>query len=775
MARTTQRAKTSADSKSPSVAITDPRFINIQTDPRFRLPSKKHGKVKLDKRFAHMLKDDDFAKRANVDRYGRKIEKGTGKKELERFYQVDDEEDDGEDHGPAQLPSSGESVDNLDDDEDVLEELAQVDRKYDPAREGGFSESSSDEESSDEDEQELEIGEDDIAGDRNQDIPMGEVSSRLAAVNMDWDNVRAVDLMAVASSFTPADGRILKVTVYPSEFGQEQMEREELEGPPKELFTTTKVPETENESSEDESDDEKLKKRLLQEDTGEEYSSNALREYQLSRLRYYYAVLECSSTSIAKALYDAMDSREYLTTANFFDLRFIPDETTFDATPRDECTTIPEGYRPNEFTTHALTHSKVRLTWDADDTARKEVQKRAFSRGDLEENDLQAYIGSDSSSEGEPQSVPGATKEMFDGPFNRNADRDSEPRLSKAEQKRQRMRALLGLSGEETKSTKPRDQNRPVGDIQVTFTSGLSASNQGGSVFENAPLGEETTREKYIRKEKERKVKRRERALARRSENEEVLEGNGNEEDLTSGSEGEDDDGVVGISNKPAPKKAKDRKDAQPAISADPFDDPFFNEPTAISKPTASARKASKKAKRAERDAQDAANASKRAELELLLLDDESKSTGVDGGPGVRHFDMKEIERQEKDAKKRGKKIKQNQKNRDGIGDEGGNDGADGFQMNVSDPRFANLYDSHEFAIDPTNPRFRGTEGMKKLLEEGRKKRKDRGGGGEEETGKSKSNKKVKVGKEQETGFAEAKSREDLKKLVDRVKGNTRR
>jgi hypothetical protein len=34
------------------------------------------------------------------------------------------------------------------------------------------------------------------------------------------------------------------------------------------------------------------------------------------------------------------------------------------------------------------------------------------------------------------------------------------------------------------------------------------------------------------------------------------------------------------------------------------------------------------------------------------------------------------------------------------------------------------VFESHEFAIDPSNPKFKATQGMKKLLEEGRKKRK---------------------------------------------------
>jgi hypothetical protein len=44
--------------------------------------------------------------------------------------------------------------------------------------------------------------------------------------------------------------------------------------------------------------------------------------------------------------------------------------------------------------------------------------------------------------------------------------------------------------------------------------------------------------------------------------------------------------------------------------------------------------------------------------------------------------------------------------------------------MPVDDSRFKAVFESHEFAIDPSNPKFKATAAMKKLLEEGRKKRK---------------------------------------------------
>lgn len=704
----------------------DPRFANIQSDPRYRLPSKRQTHVKLDKRFAHMLRDKDFSKNAAVDRYGRKLARDDTKKQLERFYQLDDEdEDDDEEEGDEE---GGVEVAR---DEDVRKELKRLDSSYDPARDGGFldsssEESSSDEEDDEEDEETGDLEELDFPDKQQGSVPMGEVTKRIAVVNLDWDNIRAEDLMAVFSSFVPSGGKVLKVSVFPSEFGKERIEREETEGPPKEIFAKKQDDDDydgEQEDVDSEEEEEKIKQSMLKDDEGQEFNSTELRRYQLERLRYFYAILTFSTKEVAKHVYDSVDGAEYLSSANFFDLRFVPDDTDFsDDKPRDECERIPDGYKPNDFVTDALQHSKVKLTWDAEDKSRKDAQARAFkgSRDDIDENDLKAYLASDNSDEeSEEEDV-----EVVD-----DTNGGSSQKVSKKEDERQRMRALLGLS---TEPARPSKSDRPVGEMEVTFTSGLAGEPNRDSIFENEPEKDETTIEKYVRKERERKKRRKEKYRAAKNGDEDAAEGAGED------------------SGKAAPKGDQGKEREQEEDLG--FDDPFFADPDG--KATAAARrKEEKRKKREEREAKEAEAAAHRAELELLMLDDKKSD--------VKHFDMNEIEKAEKQARRKGKgKGKSKAKGQDEAAV------TDDFQMDVSDPRFSRLFESHEFAIDPTNPKFKATSGMKALLDEGRKRRRDRDEKPEEpeeRTGK----------KKQKKGASKEAESEDLKKLVDKVKRKT--
>lgn len=684
--------------------VGDARFANFETDPKFRLPSKKQSKTKLDPRFSRLRSDPDFYSKASVDKYGRKISKEAGKKAVEKLYDVGDEDDsEDEDEEAQQEPArpSGKNRDTA-----VLRELKRVEKQgFDPIRDGGL-ESSSDESSSD-DESDVHVEEDAELPREDDAVPTGDISSRLAAVNMDWDNIRATDIMAVANSFVPADGRILNVVIYPSEFGTERLQREEIEGPPREIFASTAKENQDNRTILDdsldvaESEDETQTKTQLQGDgTGEEFDSTALRAYQLDRLRYYYAVITCSSANVAKAIYDNLDGREYLTSANFFDLRFVPDGTTFDQDVHDECEKLPDDYKPNEFMTGALTHSKVKLTWDADDTTRQEVQKRAFSRKELDENELQAYIGTDSSSSEDEADAAKADKAAS---LRQALGLEASVKVSKSKVKAK------------ASAKRDRDFPKPDGEMQITFTGGLLNDTGKGSVFENEIPVQETSMEKYIRKEKERKARRKERAQARK--------------------EGRDPDAKV----------EETLDDKMEPDEDDPFNDPFFaDDPKEAAKASRAESKKLRAKKREEKEQEAQATAAERANLELLMADEDDSK--------MRHFNMNEILKAEK-AKKKGKKGKKNMPVVE-----------DNFKINTADPRFAKLYESHEFAIDPTNPRFKETAGMKALLEEGRKKRKQ--GKDVDEPGHERDSKKSKKDP--------ASGEDDVKKLAARIKAKSK-
>ncbi|KAK9480232.1 hypothetical protein V1514DRAFT_366008 [Lipomyces japonicus] len=443
-----KREKKSTADGSRKPITTDPRFAKVHSDPRFALPKKKDTKIALDNRFKNKLTSDkDFIQKRVVDRYGRKVEKDIGEKELRRYYKLEKEDSDDDEEGG--LFSKG----------------------YDPARGEGLVSSSEEE-----DDTEEEVDDEDVfeATVEEEHVPRGDESSTFAVVNLDWDNVRADDLMVAFSSFSPPGGKVISVAIYPSEFGKERIAQEEIEGPPREVFKQKK------DEDNDDDDEEVDEKTIIKEDSGEDYDSSKLRKYQLQRLRYYYAVVRCDSVRTAKTIYDGCDGTEYEATSNFFDLRYVPEGMTFDDKPRDKSTKVPIGYRPNEFVTDALQHSKVRLTWDETPNDRVQFARRAFSRREIEEMDFKAYLASDSDDD----------------------DDDGEDDERSKDKLREKYKALLAESKENTGFDSKEDV-----DMEITFTPGLSTT-AGVEEHEHEQDPEETTIEKYKRKERERKQQR---------------------------------------------------------------------------------------------------------------------------------------------------------------------------------------------------------------------------------------------------------------------------
>lgn len=633
--------------KTPRKAVTsDPRFAVVHNDPRFNMPRRRDMKVTIDDRFkAKIAAEDDFKRKAVVDKYGRKISRDSSDKEFKRYYNMEDEDDEKKLKDQQDKESEADSESSSDEEEEEDKEKLKIDKIEKVKKPKGTleiasasedEESSSEEdsssedeavsrynrargedsdvsESSDEDSSEDEAEEEELVVEE-EEIQQGDETKTIAVVNLDWDNVRAVDLMATFSSFVPTKGRIESVSILPSEYGKMRMEKEDLQGPDPSLFAT-------NGKKKEKSAEELTTKDLFEEDEGEEVDSKSLRKYQLQRLRYYYAVVKCDSVATARNIYDNCDGTEFETTANFFDLRYVPDDMEFDDEPRDKCTMVPADYKPNYFVTDALQHSKVRLTWDETPVERMKLASKAFSRREIDDMDYKAYLASDSESEDEEQ--------------------------ANREDMKSKYKSLLSES--EYGSLLETGDKDDV-DMEVTFTPGLDESKSefgaGAPNSEGESEKEETTIEKYKRKEKERRKQRM-------------------EEWKKKNEDGEEDTG----------KKSKKGKQNKKNV-----------------KPTAEEAKTT-------------------AELELLMMEDNDEA-----GQKVQHFDMKEIVKAEKRAKRKGKKGSKS--------DEPAPAGMD-FEVDVKDDRFAKLFDDHEFAIDPTKPQFKKTSGMEKLLDERRRRTQD--------------------------------------------------
>lgn len=382
----------------------DARFSHLLKDPRFKKLPNKESKVKIDERFKPMLNDERFSIQYNVDKYGRKVNKKSTE-DLKKYYELSSSEDSSgaeeeeQVEGNAIIKSGHKLPEQL---KDKLKNL-----EVDYIRGEGILQSDSSSESSgseDEEEVEHEWGELDQDAERTEDS-----TRRIACMNMDWDRIRAVDIMMLCNSFIPTgSGSVLSVKIYPSEFGKERMAEENIKGP-KELTTATTPDENENVDEESEEYREKL------------------RQYQLNRLKYFYAVVEFDSSQSADIVYKECDGLEYESTANKLDLRFIPDDMEFEDQPKESCSELPERltYEPRIFFTSALQHAKVELTWDETDVGRKETSEKLFAdkRKEISDHELRKFVAFSSESEDNSENESNNSEDN-DEEINRKSSKD---------------------------------------------------------------------------------------------------------------------------------------------------------------------------------------------------------------------------------------------------------------------------------------------------------------------------------------------------------------
>ncbi|KAH9516926.1 pre-rRNA-processing protein esf1 [Dermatophagoides farinae] len=390
----------------------DDRFAKVYQDPRFRTLRKKDKMLKIDKRFKSMFTDDKFTLKYSMDKRG-KPKNHLIAEDYKEFYQLDEEGID--------EPKEQEKIDEKT--EDI------IDRKNDfkMAHEFGYhrglkiktndnddddddqegeedeSSSSSSESEDDVDDEELEHDWGELDKDAQQ---IDHSTSRIAICNADWDRINAQDLYILLNSFKRNTGTIHSVRIYYSKFGEERLQVEEEKGPSDFIFGKgQKVAEIYDDDDDD--DNEQQIDQLDDNDDGEDENEDEeikdpntvekLRKYQLERLKYFYAVIECDSAETAESICNELDGLEYESSSTLLDIRFIPDDMDFDDVRlKEECTTMPTSstYKAPSFTNTALQQSTVKITWDETDPRRKEAFNKAFEENN--ENDIKTYLATSS-------------------------------------------------------------------------------------------------------------------------------------------------------------------------------------------------------------------------------------------------------------------------------------------------------------------------------------------------------------------------------------------
>ncbi|KRY54448.1 ESF1 -like protein, partial [Trichinella britovi] len=636
----------------------DKRFAHVSWDPKFRQMPRKIRKVKIDDRFSSMFTDPNFKLEYTVDKRGRPYHRST-EENMRKFYDIHSDDDQSADDQTTPVVEDGrELITRSEIVEKDTAELKSEDEQQEQQEEGDDEEEEEEEEeemihldlarghgnisssdSSDETEEwnfgEMESSDSDW-GELDADAPRTEKpTKRLAICNLDWDRIRAEDLFVLLNSFKPIDGSVLSVKIFPSEFGLRRMEEERISGP-KEIVEIERQ------------DDENLNFELKKNTTEWQRYMRRVRQYQLNRLRYFYAVVECDSAATANTIYEACDGTEYLNSTLKMDFRFVPDEMTFDESKiKDSASDVNAvvGYRPNYFRTTALCQTKVDLTWDETDYHRTQKIRQAFDAvknfDDIDLHDLLASSESD-----EEVGVGELLEKEDEDKYDWNEESDLKA-TKKANNPIEQYHQLLNKStsgGEQLADAEESDNsNSDDIDMEITFDPELERKAQEVEKQRrrDAQVKDATPWQRYLEK---RRAKRRQRKLENKLKAEEKRKLR------------------LGLVD-----------DQQQMDICGHVDDADGEEEQMKMK-------------------------NQIGELELLTAADDK----------AQHYHLHTL------------LLKEgiNEKRRDMA-----NLVDDQFQLNLDDPRFQAIYTSHLFNIDQTDPAFKRTAGMERLIEEKRRRK----------------------------------------------------
>eukprot|EP00915_Cephaloidophora_sp_WS-2016_P003484 GHVH01004666.1.p1 GENE.GHVH01004666.1~~GHVH01004666.1.p1 ORF type:complete len:558 (+),score=110.91 GHVH01004666.1:37-1710(+) len=269
-----------------------------------------------------------------------------------------------------------------------------------------------------------------IPGDAQDDEDIDEITSRLALTGLMWDQVDAKDILVLFSSLsrtaqglkmpskdTPkrtlealqetrdnGENYIIKVSVFQSRFGKERMSYEELHGP--------KIDYERFQAEMPEVGGEHLRSR------NSEVNPSVLaahRDYQLQKSKYFFAIIELSSPTIADCLHKSINGTDSPFSVFPIELMFVTNETTFEDFPlRDAAEKINPNYIAPEILRNALTQTGLAIPkFDNDDT-RGKVLEKMFTDAEVDQMDVEKYMAcSSSDDESDDLQKSGASKIGF--------------------------------------------------------------------------------------------------------------------------------------------------------------------------------------------------------------------------------------------------------------------------------------------------------------------------------------------------------------------------